>query len=201
MTSIPFFLNTWEEYYTGELNFPIVHGVSEGTLVACIVMNLSGFLGTDIWLNKVNILGYSLQINKFALTINFICGVGYGLISLVNVMKNYKHKTDTLHNLFIFILMIITLCIVLFFTESQIINNYPKLIIILYGFIFAKLVGHLQLAHLADAHFMQFRKTFLTSFILLDTVTLANYFLKIQIVDIDKLIIVLLVLHFIGNSF
>ena len=64
MTSIPFFLNTWEEFYTGELNLPIVHGVSEGTLTACIAMALTGYYGLEFWNQEANILGLVLKYNE-----------------------------------------------------------------------------------------------------------------------------------------
>jgi hypothetical protein len=129
----------------------------------------------------------------------FLAGVLFGLISVFKVFRDYKHRTDTLHNLFTFITLLVTLIIVLIFADSDIIRYHPKLLLILYGLAFAKLVGHLQLAHLADAKFMQFRKSILLSSILLALVALFNRFLESEILDIDRLIIALLILHIIGT--
>lgn len=67
-----FFINTWEEYYTGSLDLPIIHGVSEGCVLSCILMIISGYCGQNIWLNVVSIGGFSITINHLAAMICFI---------------------------------------------------------------------------------------------------------------------------------
>lgn len=198
MTCCPFFLCTWEEYYTGELYFPIFHGASEGTLAACTAMHLTGFLGRDFWFEKVNFLGTQMQINHLATTMCASIGIGFGIWSVQKVLINFKDKRDdALNNLFIFIYLISSLFVVVMFSESELLNTYPKLIVLLYGFAFAKLVGHLQLAHLAGAKFMQYRKSILTSFFVLGTISVVNYFLNSKIVNIDIFIIGCLIMHII----
>jgi ethanolaminephosphotransferase len=198
MISFPFFLNTWEEYYVGELNFPLIHGVSEGTLIACFAMHLSGFYGMDFWLTKINLFGLiTLQANHIIVLCCFTAGLGFGTYSLINVIRTYKEKRhDALHNLLIFISLVSTLAIVVLFTDdSQILKYHPKILIILYGFAFAKLVGHLQLAHVCDSEFMQYRKSMLISFFVMANTTLLKHFFGINLINIDYLIIAFLLLH------
>jgi len=198
MISFPFFLNTWEAYYLGELNFPIIHGVSEGTLIVCSFMHISGFIGIDFFLNNYTIYGITLQFNHILVILFFISGLCYGLYSLINVRKNFKDvKDDTISSLVIFVLMMFSLFAVIFFSESTLIKTHPKLLVILFGFAFAKLVGHLQLAHLADAKFMQYRKSLVITFCFLASLSILNYFWKIKIADIDTVIISLLIMHII----
>lgn len=198
MIAFPFFLNTWEAYYVGELNFPIIHGVSEGTLIVCTVMHSVGFLGLELWTSKVTILNTTLQTNQLAVIIFFLSGVGYGLYSLINVITKYKDiKDDTISSLVIFVTMIISLFIVIFYSESELVRKYPKLLILLYGFAFAKLVGHLQLAHISDAKFMQYRRSLVITFFFLATLSILNYFFKIKLIEIDILIIGFLIMHII----
>jgi ethanolaminephosphotransferase len=200
MTCVPFFLNTWEEYYTGELNFPMIHGVSEGTVIACIAMIIAGFFGQSFWFINLNLYFFEIQINHLITLACFISGVGFGLNSLVNVLRKYKEKRhDAVENLLIFITLLFTMIIVIIFSgsESIILQKYPKVLIILYGFAFAKLVGHLQLAHIADTKFMQYRKSLITSFVCLASVSLLNYYLGAKIIDIDSLIIAFLIMHII----
>lgn len=199
MTSFPFFLNTWEEYYTGELNLPIINGVSEGTIIACIVIIMTGEFGRDIWIQKISIFGEAYMLNHLLVVIFFLSGALYALISIINVLRQYRDNfVDSIENLFIFCFLVLTLFIVIIFGDSQIIKNHPKLINILYGFSFAKLVGHLQLAHISNAKFMQYRKSLLTSFLILGTNTLLSYFYGILLVDLDTLIIGILIIHIIG---
>jgi ethanolaminephosphotransferase len=198
MTSIPFFLNTWEEYYTGELNLPFIHGVSEGTVIACIAMAITGFYGQEFWLQYDNIFGLVIRRNHTIVSLCFSGGVFFGLISLINVFKTYRDKLqDAIENLLIFISLISTLCIVIIYAEadSVLIKEYPKVLIILYGFAFAKLVGHLQLAHICDSKFMQYRKSLLTSFVCLASVSLLNYNLGRIVINIDYLIVLFLIMH------
>ena len=175
MTSFPFFLNTWEEYYTGELNLPIIHGVSEGTVMACTVMAVTGIFGPSIWINKVNLFFFEIQAHHLITLCCFFSGLGFGLYSLFNVLKKYKEKRqDAIENLAIFITLLATMVIVIRFSEhdSVLLQQYPKVLIILYGFAFTKLVGHLQVAHICDTKFLQYRKSLLTSFVCLATVSL-----------------------------
>lgn len=196
MIAFPFFLNTWEEYYTGELIFPIIHGVSEGTLIACFSMTLTGFLGLDFWLTKVHLYGYDLQYNHLAVIACFTAGIGFGTYSLINILINYQEKKkDAITNLFLFVSLLSSLVILVIFSDSLIVRDYPKVVILLYGFAFAKLVGHLQLAHICDSQFMQYRKSLLLSFYCLAIFSLFNRFSRKNIINIDYLILAFLALH------
>lgn len=198
MTSIVFFLNTWEEYYVGELNFPIIHGVSEGTLMACACMHVSGFYGVGFWFNKFTLplINIQIQYNDFAVIATFFISCCFALYSLVNVLYNYRHKNkDAVRNLSLFGFLLVSLIFVIKYSESKIIEQHPKVLILLYGFAFAKLVGHLQLAHLADAKFMQYRKSMLASFGVLGVTAIINKLFNYKIFNIDFLIVAFLIMH------
>jgi ethanolaminephosphotransferase len=198
MAALPFYLNTWEEYYTGELVLPVVNGVNEGTAMACFFMTLTAIIGRDFWFYKVFGL---IQFNHLMLTSSFLAGVVFGLHSLIKVVREYGGKRlDVYHNLLIFVFMIFTLYLVIFLADSKIIAEYPKVIVLLYGFGFAKLMGHLQLAHLADAKFMQFRKSLMTTYVLLGSISILNALFKVSVVNIDYVIVILLCLHIIGKN-
>lgn len=49
LTTLPFYLSTWEEYHTGVLYLGYINGPTEGLIVAVIVMVLSGVYGSWIW--------------------------------------------------------------------------------------------------------------------------------------------------------
>ena len=44
-----FYMSTWEEYYTGVLYLGYINGPTEGLVMACILMMLSGIYGAQIW--------------------------------------------------------------------------------------------------------------------------------------------------------
>jgi ethanolaminephosphotransferase len=200
MTSLPFFLNTWEEYYTGELNLPIVNGVGEGTVCACIVLIISGELGRDFWIQEITIMNNIFKLNHVIVLIFFSSGAFFALISLYNVLKEFRDKlADAIQNLFIFVFLVVTLIFVILYGDSKILRDHPKIINILYGFSFAKLVGHLQLAHLSNAKFMQYRKSLLSTFFILWITIILDYFYGIKLIELDKLLIIILIIHIIGK--
>ena len=80
------------------------------------------------------------------------------------IYKKCDRIIDPIKNSITFIILLGSLCSVSYFaTESKIVTDYPKIVIYLYGFAFAKLVGHLQLAHVCKSHFYQFSKSILSS--------------------------------------
>jgi len=196
MICFPFFLNTLEEYYTGELNFPVVHGVSEGTVLACMAMNCSGFYGVEFWNTKVVVYGFTTQRNYLVASICLISGLGFGLTSLVNILRKFKEKKqEIIKNTQMFCYLVISLFLVVLYSDSSIVKNYPKVLTLLYGFAFAKLVGHLQLSHLADVKFDQYRTSLLVSTFFLSVFAVKNSFVNSININIDNLIIGFLGLH------
>jgi hypothetical protein len=43
----PFYYVLLEQYYTGEMNFPAINGVDEGTLVYVMLTFVSGYYGSE----------------------------------------------------------------------------------------------------------------------------------------------------------
>jgi ethanolaminephosphotransferase len=196
MICVPFFLNTLEEFYTGELNLPILNGVSEGTVMACIAMCTSGFMGVDWWFNEITIFGFTTQYNFALVTACFFSGLGFGLASLFNILKNFREKKEeVIKNIQMFVYLIAAMLLVIFYSDSEIVKNYPKLIIILFGFAFAKLVGHLQLCHIADTKFYQYRKSLMISFFFLSIFSVKNSFNEAISINIDNIILIFLGMH------
>jgi ethanolaminephosphotransferase len=46
---LPMFFSTWETYHSHTLYLGVINGPTEGILIACAVMALSGFYGPGIW--------------------------------------------------------------------------------------------------------------------------------------------------------
>ncbi|KAJ1969623.1 hypothetical protein H4R35_006091 [Dimargaris xerosporica] len=57
-TSLSFYLSTWEEYHTGVLFLGVINGATEGLILACTLIALSGAYGPHIYqLNARAVLG------------------------------------------------------------------------------------------------------------------------------------------------
>ncbi len=45
--AIAFFVNTWEEYHTGELVLPVINGANEGIVMSCALFLLTAYFGAS----------------------------------------------------------------------------------------------------------------------------------------------------------
>lgn len=200
--SFTFFMNTWEEYYKGELILPIVHGVSEGTVYIDILTILSAIYGISFYRKKY------LFLNKYELKYNDLNGIavmiGGFLFSLksffgvLNTIKKDKIKY-ALKDTLIYVLFSITLLCVCYLTDSVIVERYPKIIILTFGFQFAKMMGILQLSHILGSPYKIFTPVFLIPLFTLLIYSIIYYLTGYSLlVSIDALIISTFIWNFIS---
>ncbi|CAG8483423.1 8944_t:CDS:2 [Ambispora gerdemannii] len=64
LTTVPFYLSTWEEYHTGTLYLGYINGPTEGLLLACGSMVLSGIFGPQFWTKDLRDL-YGSSVPSF----------------------------------------------------------------------------------------------------------------------------------------
>lgn len=199
MINFPFFLNTWEEYYIGELYLPIVNGSSDGAILIVLLMCLSGKYGIELWHKEIIVFGYTCYLNSLCAWIGFFAGQIFGYFSLINVLIKCKDRwIQALRDCLIYVLLMGSYLIMILWADSVLIKEYPKVIILTFGFPFAKLMGHLQLSHLQNSQFKPYRKSFMTSFFFCIIHTLAYKFFHITLIaKIDYFIIIFLIFHFI----
>lgn len=209
-----FFLNTWEEYYTGELILPIVNGPTEGLIVGAGILWWTAWAGPDWWLQKLTVsvpeesflqldglfADYLPAHERFAahlrqhgtieIQYNGILAlimVGITLFTLLgNLITVYRavHKshegehgkyTDSwLVRRLPFIHACTRLLPFLCFTAlammwmavspAEILPKHPRLIFWTIGFLFAKMVTHLMIAHLCSVEYHPLRRTLMPFF-------------------------------------
>ena len=197
-----FFMNTWEEYYIGELVLPIVHGVSEGTVFIAFFTILSGVYGTSFYNKKYKFFGkYELKVGDLNGIGIMIGGFLFSIKSVIGVLcKIKKGKIKyALKDTLIYILFCITILCVSFLTDSIIVKEYPKIIILTFGFQFAKMMGILQLSHVLEAPYRIFTPSILIPLLSLLIYSLVYYFTGYcLLVSIDALIIAAFIWNFIS---
>ena len=200
--SFTFFMNTWEEYYKGELILPIVHGVSEGTVYIDILTILSAIYGISFYRKKY------LFLNKYELKYNDLNGIAVmiggflfsikSFFGVLNTIKKDKIKY-ALKDTLIYVLFSITLLCVCFLTDSVIVERYPKIIILTFGFQFAKMMGILQLSHILGSPYKIFTPVFLIPLFTLLIYSIIYYLTGYSLlVSIDALIIATFIWNFIS---
>ena len=200
--SFTFFMNTWEEYYKGELILPIVHGVSEGTVYIDILTIISAIYGISFYRKKY------LFLNKYELKYNDLNGIAVmiggflfsikSFFGVLNTIKKDKIKY-ALKDTLIYVLFSITLLCVCYLTDSVIVERYPKIIILTFGFQFAKMMGILQLSHILGSPYKIFTPVFLIPLFTLLIYSIIYYLTGYSLlVSIDALIISTFIWNFIS---
>ena len=187
-----FFFNTWEEYYTGELILPVINGVEEGSIYVSALYIITGVYGAKLLLKEINIFGkFSMKFNEINGWIAFIGGCLFTIYSILSVLFNLPKKQllNALKTSLIYVLFISSLMSVIILNNSIIVKDYPKFLILTYGFLFAKLMGIIQVSHVTNSPFNPFRPTFLIPLFSILIHSIIFYFLrKDLIVNVDTLI-------------
>lgn len=187
-----FFFNTWEEYYIGELVLPAFNGVEEGSIYVSVMYILSGIYGSPMYFKKINFFDkFSLQFNTINGVITFSGGVLFSMTSFFGVLfKIPKNKIlEALKNSLIYFLFLGSLMSVITLNDSLIVKEYPKFLILTYGFEFAKMMGVLQVSHILNSPFKVYTPVFLIPLFSLLIHSLVFYFIGVTlIVNIDTLI-------------
>ena len=192
MITCPFFLNTWEEYYTGELILPIIHGVSEGMLIIAFFECLTGFYGIEFWNRNIYLFNHQFTYHSLVAFTGVFAGIFFGIVSIVKVcsrIEKNKIKNAIFDTLW-YILFLGSYLFVVCKSNSIIVENYPKLLIWAYGLEFAKIMGILQLSHIMNAKFNPYKSYFVIPVLINFIHTLIYYLSGVEILcSIDYLII------------
>ena len=184
--SFTFFINTWEEYYVGELVLPEINGVAEGTLVVDIIHILSAIYGPELYLKEINLFfGIKFKVNDLVGIFTCFGGILFCLKSLLGVLKKVKKEKlgKAFIDSFIYIIFACTLLSVAFLDNGNFINECPKFIILTFGFLFAKLLGMLQLAHVTNSSFKAYGFVFLVPLLLLLIHSFVYYFANYELIS------------------
>ena len=204
MIIVPFYLNNWEQYVTGEMSLPCINGINEGTFLIFFLESLVGFKGQDFLINnEYNILGKSYQLNTLISFVSFCAGIFFGLLSLIKIinMENVTNKLESLIDIFPFIYFLLGFFSIVYLTDSEVATEYPQLLILTFGFQFAKMLGILQLSHLTGARYNPYTLSFILPNLCFIIHSIIYYFTKsyrILFINIDNLIIFFFIFNFIS---
>jgi len=204
MIIVPFYLNNWEQYVTGEMNLPIINGINEGTYIIFFLECLVGFIGQDFLVkNKYEILGINIQFNTLISFLASCAGIFFGILSIFKIfkLKNSSKKIQGLIDIFPFIYFLLSFFAVVYLTDSLYVVEYPQLLIVIFGFQFAKMLGLLQLSHLIKARYKPYNFTFVFPNLCFVIHSVLYYFMKeykILFISIDNLILFFLIFNFIS---
>ena len=204
MIIVPFYLNNWEEYVTGVMSLPIINGINEGTFVIVFLECLTGCIGQD-YLNKKEyiIFGKHILFNTFISSLACGAGIFFGIISIFKVrqLESKEKRINALIDVFPFIYFLAGFFCIIYLTDSKISENYPQLLLVSFGFQFAKMLGLLQLAHLMGVRYNPYNLVFILPNLCYIIHSIFYYFSKNQRIlyfTIDDLIIIFSIVNFLS---
>lgn len=144
-----FYLPTWEEYHTGVLYLGYVNGPTEGLLVACTTLLISGIYGPNFWYQKT-----FFGIPSLNLALTLYCIVFFGNVvpfSIYTVMKQSNNKRGSFKSAVSHFtpLAIATISVYAWiYSPHSLIKHSPLLFSMTIGIVFAKTATKVILAHL-----------------------------------------------------
>jgi hypothetical protein len=90
----PFYFVTMEQYYTGEMNFPPINGVDEGSVFIALSSFITAYYGNvELWGQIVTLpfLGWKVPLSFILKNLVIYVIYAYGLSGLVNIYQ-CRHK-------------------------------------------------------------------------------------------------------------
>lgn len=164
ISAVPFYLATWEHFFTNTLILPVINGPTEGLMLIYAAHFLTFFLGAEWWAQdfrkSIPLLGWipflpEIPFYDVALFLMIVFAVLPTIGSNIgNVHKVVQARKGSmlmaLAMLFPFVFLMVGVLVWSFLSPSDIMKNHPHLIIIGTGFAFGFLVGRMILAHLCD---------------------------------------------------
>ena len=203
MIIFPFYLNNWEQYITGKLSLPCINGINEGTIIIFVIEIAFGIIGQEYFIkNGITIFENTYQYNTLIVFGFFCSGIFFGLISIFKIIfSTYEKKIEALLDIFPFIYFLLGFFSIVFLTDSVIVSDYPQILIVTFGFHFAKMLGLLQLSHLTKARYNPYTITFILPNLCFIIHSSIYYFFKeyrILFISIDDLIYFFLAFNFLS---
>ncbi|PSS29471.1 Choline/ethanolaminephosphotransferase [Actinidia chinensis var. chinensis] len=164
MSAVPFYGATWEHYFTNTLILPAVNGPTEGLMLIYLCHFFTAIVGAEWWAQHVgkslpflNWVPFLNEIPTYSAVLSFM--IIFAVIPTVsfNVYNVYKVVQARKGSMLLALAMLYPFVVLLggvllwdYLSPSDLMGNYPHLIIVGTGLAFGFLVGRMILAHLCD---------------------------------------------------
>uniref|UniRef100_A0ACD6ALN9 Uncharacterized protein n=2 Tax=Avena sativa TaxID=4498 RepID=A0ACD6ALN9_AVESA len=166
VAAVPFYLATWEHFFTNTLILPIINGPTEGLMLIYVSHLFTFFVGAEWWAQDFRkslplislvplpfVPEIPLYVIVLILMILFavIPTVGSNIGNVQKVVDARKGSMGlALAMLLPFIALLAGVAVWCYLSPSDIMKNQPHLLVIGTGSAFGYLVGRMILAHLCD---------------------------------------------------
>eukprot|EP01064_Diplonema_japonicum_P000555 TRINITY_DN10359_c0_g2_i1.p1 TRINITY_DN10359_c0_g2~~TRINITY_DN10359_c0_g2_i1.p1 ORF type:complete len:425 (+),score=66.55 TRINITY_DN10359_c0_g2_i1:26-1276(+) len=169
-----FFAATWEEYYVGSLDLPIINGPNEGVLLGVGLQFWTAYAG-NAWWNTVNSYGYTYNtVAILMLSCGAVVTVVSNIYNVVKAVRQMKagqgHFTPAqleagtvwvaLSRTIPFLVMVGMAVSWAYYSPTDVLSRQPRAFLWITGLLLCKLVMTMMVAHLCDDNYHPFGKTF-----------------------------------------
>ncbi|KMT03370.1 hypothetical protein BVRB_8g190590 isoform A [Beta vulgaris subsp. vulgaris] len=164
IAAIPFYGATWENYFTNTLILPVVNGPTEGLMLIYLCHFFTSFVGAEWWAHQ---FGTSIPVLSW---VPYVSGIptyqaalylmiAFAVIPTVifniqNVYRVVKLRKGSmllaLAMLYPFVVLMVGVLVWDYLSPSDLLGNYPHLIVLGTGLAFGFLVGRMILSHMCD---------------------------------------------------
>ncbi|XP_054823105.1 choline/ethanolaminephosphotransferase 1-like [Prosopis cineraria] len=164
ISAIPFYGATWEHYFTNCLILPVVNGPTEGLMIIYLLHFFTALVGARWWAQQLvksmpflswvpfleGIPTYSAVL-YFVIISGVIPTVAFNIHNVYKIVRAKKQRMRVaLAMLYPFVLLIGGVLLWDYLSPSDILGDYPHLVVLGAGLAFGFLVGRMILSHLCD---------------------------------------------------
>ena len=186
ISTFPFYFVLLEQYYTGEMNFPPINGVDEGSLLYWIMCMVTGYYGSiSFWTQKYKVFGgiYSLSFMFTKLLQHALPCASLVAMYMIYSKKHFSHFKQlwdptyfTMQVLFYFI-SLFTFYFAEVYSVNQVWRTHNRAIQLGHGLQFIYISLILQYSHVTMEKVNPFTRTITLTWILLN---INNYFMIVH---------------------
>lgn len=164
ISAVPFYCATWEHFFTNTLILPAINGPTEGLMLIYFCHFFTAIVGAQWWVQEfgksmpfLSWLPFVYEIPTYRVVL-FIM-IAFGVIPTIsfNVYNVYKVVQARKGSMLLALAMLYPFAVLMggvlawdYLSPSDIMGNYPHLVIVGTGLAFGFLVGRMILAHLCD---------------------------------------------------
>ncbi|CAN1312743.1 Choline/ethanolaminephosphotransferase 1 [Linum perenne] len=166
ISAIPFYLATWESYFTNTLILPVVNGPTEGLMLIYLAHFFTAIVGAEWWsqdfgesLPIVSWVPFVSEVPTFKAVLYLMIAfaviptIGSNVMNVNKVVQARKGGISmalALAMIYPFMVLMGGILVWGYLSPSDIMGNYPHLVVLGTGLAFGFLVGRMILAHLCD---------------------------------------------------
>ncbi|KAL3501602.1 hypothetical protein ACH5RR_036051 [Cinchona calisaya] len=164
ISAVPFYLATWEHYFTNTLILPAINGPTEGLMLIYLVHFFTSIVGAEWWAQQ---FGQSIRVFNWVPFINEIptnMAVLYLMIAFAviptivfNVQNVYKVVQARKGSMLLALAMLYPFAVLVsgvlvwdYLSPIDLMGKYPPFVVVGTGLAFGFLVGRMILSHLCD---------------------------------------------------